>query len=263
MDEAGGGGWLRLMYAYPTNFSEPVIDAFAELTSRGRLLPYLDIPLQHGSSRVLQAMKRNVTREQQEALIRRLRSRVPNMVIRTTFISGFPGESEADHQELLEFVDEMKFEAVGVFEYSHEPGTVAGTMEEDPALAVPPETKARRRNEVMELQQLIAFTAANRIAKKFDEQAPATSGVRMDVLIDEPMRVSAVETAGVTAGGRLYSGRTRAQAPQVDSVTFVQSKNKLVPGELVPCTIVDANGYDLVARPVAELEKKVGLKILR
>ncbi len=160
MDEAGGGGWMRLMYAYPTNFSEQVIDAFAELTSKGRLLPYLDIPLQHGSSRVLKAMKRNVTREQQESLIKRLRSRVPNMAIRTTFISGFPGETEADHHELLEFVDEMKFEAVGVFEYSHEPGTVAGTMEDDPKLAVSPEDKARRRNEVMELQQGIAFAGS-------------------------------------------------------------------------------------------------------
>ena len=263
MDESAGGGWLRLMYAYPTNFSEPVIDAFAELTAKGRLLPYLDIPLQHGSSRVLDAMKRNVTREQQEKLIRRLRSRVPGMAIRTTFISGFPGETESDHQELLEFVDEMKFEALGVFEYSHEPGTVAGTMENDPKLAVAPEVKARRRNEVMELQQRIAFGAARRIADRFDEKAPTTTGVRMDVLIDEPMRLSALETSGVTTGGKLYSGRTRAQAPQIDSVTFVQSKTKLVPGELVQCTIVDSSGYDFVARPVAELEKKVGLKILR
>lgn len=264
MDEAGGGGgWLRLMYAYPTNFSEAVIDAFAELTAKGRLLPYLDIPLQHGSSRVLQAMKRNVTREQQEALIRRLRSRVPGMSIRTTFISGFPGETEADHQELLAFVDEMKFEAVGVFEYSHEPGTVAGTMEDDPKLAVAPEDKARRRNEVMELQQRIAFDAAKAIASRFDETAPTTTGVRMDVIIDEAMRMSAVETSGVTAGGKLYSGRTRSQAPQIDSVTYVQSKHKLVPGEVVQCTIVDSSGYDLVARPVAELEKKFGLTILR
>jgi ribosomal protein S12 methylthiotransferase len=272
MEEAGGGGpgagWLRLMYAYPTNFSQPIVEAFAELTRTGRLLPYLDIPLQHASDRVLNLMRRNVTRHQQEDLMRRLRAAIPKMAIRTTFISGFPGETDDDHKQLLDFIAEMKFENVGVFEYSHEPGTVAATMEKDPALAVPAEIKARRRNEVMELQQRIVFARNEALAAKFNEKKPlnadgSINGVQVDVLIDEPLRTSGTKTTGVTDGGRLYRGRTYAQAPQIDGSTFVQSKEKLAPGELVRCTIVNWDTYDLVARPSAELEKKVALKILK
>jgi ribosomal protein S12 methylthiotransferase len=268
MDDLGNKGWLRLMYAYPTNFSKPIIDAFAHLTRHGRLLPYLDIPLQHASDHVLTAMRRHVTRRQQEDLMNALREAVPGMAIRTTFISGFPGETERDHEELLSFVERMKFEAVGVFEYSHEPGTVAGTMEDDPKLAVPPETKARRRGEIMALQQKIAFAKAAALAGQYDEKRPLgpdghVRGAVFEVLIDELKRTSAVKTSGVSDGGRLYAGRTSFQAPQIDSVTYVQSRDKLAPGELVRCVIVGSDGYDLVARPVGELEKRVGLKILR
>lgn len=265
LDELGSQGWLRLMYAYPSNFSEPIIDAFAALsTKRGaHLLPYIDMPLQHASDRVLSLMRRHVTREQQAGVIRRLRERVPDMTVRTTFISGFPGETEDDHRQLLEFIEEMKFDAVGVFEYSREDGTVAGTMENDPALAVPGEIKARRRNEVMELQQKIAFGRQRAIAAKFDENNPESSGVRMNVLVDEATRTQGRKTSGVSTGGGLYVGRTRAQAPQIDSVTYVQSREKLSPGELVPCVIVASDGYDLVARPIADIERRVGLKILK
>ena len=265
LDDLGSQGWLRLMYAYPSNFSEPIIDAFAALsTKRGsHLLPYIDMPLQHASDRVLSLMRRHVTREQQGGVIRRLRERVPDMTVRTTFISGFPGETEDDHTQLLEFIEEMKFDAVGVFEYSREDGTVAGTMENDPSLAVPAEIKTRRRNEVMELQQKIAFERQRAIAAKFDENNPESSGVRVNVLIDEATRTQGRKTSGVSAGGGLYMGRTRAQAPQIDSVTYVQSREKLSPGELVPCVVVASDGYDLVARPVAEIERRVGLKILK
>ena len=265
LDDLGSQGWLRLMYAYPSNFSEPIIDAFAALsTKRGsHLLPYIDMPLQHASDRVLSLMRRHVTREQQAGVIRRLRERVPDMTVRTTFISGFPGETEDDHTQLLEFIEEMKFDAVGVFEYSREDSTVAGTMENDPALAVPAETKTRRRNEVMELQQKIAFERQRAIAAKFDENNPESSGVRVNVLIDEATRTQGRKTSGVSTGGGLYMGRTRAQAPQIDSVTYVQSREKLSPGELVPCVIVASDGYDLVARPIADIERRVGLKILK
>lgn len=265
LDGLGSQGWLRLMYAYPSNFSEPIIDAFAALSTRpgSHLLPYIDMPLQHASDRVLSLMRRHVTREQQAGVIRRLRERVPDMTVRTTFISGFPGETEDDHRQLLEFIEEMKFDAVGVFEYSREDGTVAGTMENDPALAVPGEIKARRRNEVMELQQKIAFGRQRAIAAKFDENNPESSGVRMNVLVDEATRTQGRKTSGVSTGGGLYVGRTRAQAPQIDSVTYVQSREKLSPGELVPCVIVASDGYDLVARPIADIERRVGLKILK
>jgi ribosomal protein S12 methylthiotransferase len=265
MDEMGSEGWLRLMYAYPSNFSEPIIDAFAELANKrgAHLLPYLDIPLQHASDAVLTLMRRHVSSEQQRGVIRSLREKIPGMSVRTTFISGFPGETEDDHKRLLEFIEEMKFEAVGVFEYSHEAGTVAGTMEDDPALAVPADVKARRRGEVMELQQRLAFARAAERASAFDEKNPLAGGTVMDVVIDRPLKSSGRATAGVSGGGKLYEGRTRFQSPQIDAVTFVQSREKLAAGEVVRCTIVGSDGYDLIARPTAELEKKVGLRILK
>jgi ribosomal protein S12 methylthiotransferase len=185
------------------------------------------------------------------------------MAVRTTFISGFPGETEADHKELLEFIEEMDFEAVGVFEYSQEPGTVAGTMENDPKLAVPAEVKARRREEVMLLQQKLAFAKAARIAANFDEKNPTTTGTRFDVIIDRPLATKGLKTSGVSDKARLYQGRTYFQAPDIDAVTYVHSRNELSPGELTKCVIVASDGYDLIARPVQDLEKRVGLSILR
>jgi ribosomal protein S12 methylthiotransferase len=163
----------------------------------------------------------------------------------------------------MEFVEEIGFDAMGVFEYSHEAGTVAGTMEKDPKLAVPAEIKKRRREELMALQQKIAFEQAAYMAEQFDEKKPTTTGVRLDVLIDGSTATAGRATTGVGKGGGLYRGRTYFQAPQIDAMTFVQSGRKLSPGELVPCTIVGSDGYDLIARPVEELEKKVGLTILK
>jgi ribosomal protein S12 methylthiotransferase len=264
-DEGAGrdAGWVRLMYAYPSNFSDEMIDAFARLCERGPVIPYIDMPLQHASDRVLHAMRRHVTRAQQERVVTRLRERVPNMAVRTTFISGFPGETEDDHRELLDFVGAMKFDNLGVFEYSKEPGTPAGTMEDDPKLAVAQQDKARRKEEIMLLQQSIAFDRNKALAAKFDENDPAGAGVRTNVLIDEPLKAAGRATSGVGKGGSLYRGRTTAQAPMIDGVTFVQSSQKLAPGELVPCVICGWDGYDLVARPIADLEKRHGLKILK
>ena len=266
--ETTGMGWLRLMYAYPTNFSDDIIDAFAELCNTGHLIPYLDIPLQHASDRVLNLMRRNATRKQQEQLILKLKKKIPGFAVRTTFISGFPGETEKDHKQLLEFVKDMDFENVGVFEYSHEEGTVAGTMEQDESLAVAPEDKARRRGEVMELQQKIVFARNQKLADKFDEKTPIdkrgkAKGHQVDVLIDAPLRTTGKKTTGVSEGGRLYQGRTTSQAPQIDGVTYVQSKDKLAAGEVVRCVITGFDNYDLVAKPVSELEKKIGLTILK
>lgn len=259
-NHGGGHGWVRLMYAYPTTFNDAMIDAIAELP---RVVKYIDIPLQHASDRMLTLMRRNVSAAQQRDLILRLRDRVPGMAVRTTFISGFPGETEADHEELLAFVDEIGFEAVGVFEYSREPGTRAGTMDLDESLRVPDEVKARRKGEIMALQQKIAFEQAAFLASQFDEQNPKDSGLRFDVLIDKPMRTEGRATTGVGAGGRLHQGRCYFQAVDIDSVTFVQSKEPLSPGELVRCTVVGSDGYDLIARPCAELEKRVSLSVVR
>ncbi len=263
IDRETGAGWLRLMYAYPSNFSAPIVEAFAELTRRGRLLKYLDIPLQHASDRVLKLMRRHVSSAQQESLIETLREKIPGMAIRTTFISGFPGETEEDHRELVEFVERMEFDALGVFEYSHEPGTVAGTMEDDPAYAVSSADKARRRAEVMEAQQRIAFGQAAYLAEQFDEKNPTAGGVQLDVIIDETLRSSGRRTSGIGDGGRLYRGRAYHQAPQIDSVTYIQSRDSRSPGEVVRCTIVGSDGYDLVARPTTELEKRIGLRVVK
>ncbi len=257
-----GQGWLRLMYAYPTFFSDEIIDAMGEIADRGHLLPYLDIPLQHGSDRVLELMKRNVTSGHQTALCHKLRDRIPGMAIRTTFITGFPGETESDHQELLEFMNEVQFDAVGCFQYSKEPGTVAGTMEDDPSLAVSAEDKQRRYDEIMAVQQEIAFEQAAFLAEQFDFEKPTTTGVQFDVLIDSSTGSEVEPTPGVTEGGKLYKGRTYFQAPQIDASTLVVAKGDVAVGELVRCTIVGSDGYDLIARPISELEKKVSLNLL-
>lgn len=256
---AGGHGWVRLMYAYPSTFNDAMIRAIAELP---HVLKYIDIPLQHASNPMLRAMRRNVTAEHQRDLILRLRDAVPGMAIRTTFITGFPGETEQDHETLMEFVDEMGFDAMGVFEYSREEHTPAGTMELDPKLAVPAEVKARRKAELMELQQNIAFGQAEFLASHYKEGEIGT-GVQFDVLIDKPMASEGLATTGVSRGGRLYQGRCYFQAIDIDAVTFVQSAEPRSPGELVRCTIVGSDGYDLIARPTAELEKRVTLSVLR
>ncbi|GAB5496430.1 MAG: 30S ribosomal protein S12 methylthiotransferase RimO [Phycisphaerales bacterium] len=261
--DAGGHGWVRLMYAYPSNFRDEFIDAFAELSQNGHVLPYIDIPLQHASQRMLEMMRRHVDAEQQLGLMHKLRERVPGIAIRTTFISGFPGETQEDHEQLLAFIDEVGFDAVGVFEYSKEPGTPAGTMEDDPSLAVPAEVKAERKAEIMQLQQDIAFEQADFLASQWDEKNPLESGVQLDILIDRDTGSEVESTTGVSTGGRLYQGRAYHQAPQIDSVTYVQSRQKIAPGELVRCAIVAADGYDLIARPLADLDPTVRLNVLK
>ncbi len=253
--EEAGAGWVRLMYAYPTNFDDRIIDAFAALVDKGRLLPYLDIPLQHGSTRVLELMRRNVTREQQQELCEKMRERIPGMAIRTTFITGFPGETEQDHAEMLDFIDEVGFDAVGCFKYSREPGTRAGTMDGDPSLHVPEDVKQRRYDEIMALQQQIAFDQAEFVADQFDPDNPEETGSRFDVLVDEHTGQSDDE-------GYVYRGRAYFQAPQIDASTYIESKRELSPGELVRCTVVAADGYDLIARPSEELERKVSLPVV-
>ncbi len=238
--------WVRLMYAYPSNFRDEFIDAFAELCATSSLVPYIDIPLQHASGRMLDAMRRHVSAEQQSELIHRLRERIPGLAVRSTFISGFPGETEDDHQQLLAFIEEHAFEALGVFEYSREDGTPAGTMEMDPALAVPAEVKRRRKAEIMTLQQSLAFEQAEFLAEQFDPDAPDDSGLRLDIMIEE-----AIGRGDDNAW--LYRGRAYFQAPQIDAVTIVRSQHGLATGDLTRCVVVSSDGYDLVAVPEAEL----------
>ena len=245
-----GGGWMRLMYAYPTNFTDEMIDAMANLPN---IVKYIDIPLQHMSTPMLERMRRNVTRDQQAELLEKLRDRIPGVAIRTTFITGFPGETQDDHDELLEFIEGFGFDALGVFRYSREAGTPAGTMDEDPALHVPDEVKHEREAEIMTLQQSIAFEDAEFVAEQKSQ---------FDVLIDDEAASDGRATTGVADDAKLYRGRCYHQAPQIDSMTWIASETELKSGELVRCTIVDSDGYDLIARPSEELEKRVRLPIL-
>ncbi len=250
------GAWMRLMYVYPSNFTDEMIDAIASLPN---IVKYIDIPLQHISDRMLSSMRRNITRKQQETLLEKLRERIPGLAIRTTFITGFPGETQADHEELLEFVEGFGFDMMGVFKYSHEDGTPAGTMDEDAALHVPEEIKIEREAELMLAQQTIAFENAAFVAEQRSE---------FDVLIERSseFKVPSTESSRLVGANHSalipqhsalsYTGRCYHQAPQVDSVTHVHSNAKLSPGDLVRCTIVDSDGYDLIAQPTAELGSK-------
>ena len=236
-------GWIRLMYAYPTYFTDEMIEAMAKLP---HVLPYIDIPLQHASDNMLSAMRRNVTADVQSSLLDRIREKIPGVGIRTTMITGFPGETEEDHTALLDFIGHHQFEAMGVFQYSKEAGTVAGTMELDENLRVPDETKQLREEELMLLQQEIAFAKASKAAG---------DGIKHDVLIDAYL--------GETGEGEihLYQCRTKQQAPDVDACTILMAETKQTIGAVIPCTIVDSDGYDMIARPTTELEKVVSLPL--
>ena len=235
-----GGGWIRLMYAYPTDFTDAMIDAIASLP---HVANYIDIPLQHMTDSMLSAMRRRTSREEQWHLLEKLRDRIPGVAIRTTFITGFPGETEKDHEDLLDFIRGFQFDALGVFRYSPEPGTPAATLDQDPNLHVPDDLKLVREQEIMLAQQEIAFDNAQYVAEQRSQ---------FDILIDQP-----AEQANA------YFGRGYHQAPQVDSQTLVHSTQPLKPGDLVRCTIVDADGYDLIARPSGELEPESSLPTMR
>jgi ribosomal protein S12 methylthiotransferase len=231
-----GARWIRLLYVYPSVFTDEMIDAIAECD---KLVKYIDIPLQHINDRMLKAMHRRVTRGQTETLLRKIRDRIPGVEIRTTFISGFPGESESEFEELLDFVRNFGFSAVGVFPYSLEPDTPSGRMKEQLA----PELKQARADAIMEVQQSVAF-----------ERAAGRKGEFLEVLLDQRV-----------ADGQ-YAARHAGQAPEVDSVTYVLAKqerrdpspkqpgNVLPPGDIRPGQFVrvlveGSQEYDFIARP--------------
>jgi ribosomal protein S12 methylthiotransferase len=227
LDEVEGIDWIRILYNYPNHFTDELYETLS--TSR-KILHYLDMPLQHINDRMLRMMNRRHTRSETEAIIDRLRTTVPDLVLRTTFIAGFPGETEAEFEELLAYVRETRFERLGVFPYSFEPDTPAARLPGH----LSQEVKAERCDRIMAAQQEIAF-AFNR----------SLVGRALDVLIDGP----------VSEEKNLWVGRTYADAPDVDGVTYV-SGHGLEPGDLAACTIVGTEGYDLVARADATPPKR-------
>ncbi|WP_438946761.1 30S ribosomal protein S12 methylthiotransferase RimO [Sediminibacterium sp.] len=206
--------WIRLHYAYPSKFPLEILEV---MQRRDNICKYLDMPLQHASNSMLKAMRRNITREEMSELIHEIRSRVPGICLRTTLIAGFPGETEEDVEELKEFLQEHRFDRVGIFSYSHEENTSAYDLEDN----VPAEVKAARAQGIMEVQQEISY-----------EKNQEKVGQIFKVLIDKK------------EAGR-YLGRTEFDSVEVDNEVVIHSKKKLAIGEFVQVKITKAYDYDL------------------
>ncbi|MCA9085226.1 MAG: 30S ribosomal protein S12 methylthiotransferase RimO [Planctomycetaceae bacterium] len=215
MEQVDGIDWIRLMYLYPIHFTDELIDVIA---GSSKILPYLDMPLQHINSAVLKRMQRRVNSEQTRELVSKLRERIPNLVLRTTFITGFPGETDEQFEELRQFVEETRFERMGVFTYSVEPGTPAVKLDGH----LPEDVKEARRDELMALQQQIAF-----------EHADSLIGYELDVLIDDQVE------------DELFVGRSFADAPEIDSNVYVSGRDLQI-GSMVPVEMVRREDYDLI-----------------
>lgn len=212
-----GLSWIRILYCYPEEITDELIQVIKE---EEKICHYLDIPIQHSEDRILRNMGRKTNRAELISLVEKLRSEIPDIVLRTTLITGFPGETEDEFEHMLDFVDEMEFDRLGVFPYSPEEGTKAAEMEDQ----VPDEVKEQRRDAIMELQQEIsAGAAADRI------------GEEMSVLIE-----------GYLYEEDIYIGRTYMDAPKVDGNVFVRSEEEMISGDIVPVRITGANEYDLM-----------------
>ncbi len=223
--------WIRLMYAYPSCFSDDMIKTIAD---SDRVVKYIDMPLQHINDRLLAVMKRRVTRKQIVTLLDKLRKWVPGISIRTTFIAGSPTETEAEHEELLQFVKDFGFEHMGVFPYSAEPGTPMGRIAEQHDDA----TKQRWVEALMLAQQESVF-----------ERNESRVGETIQVMIERTDTAHGRPAVGVRAGAgspHSYVARHQGQAPDIDSCVYVSSKQKLAPGEIVSIKLTDYQAYDLV-----------------
>lgn len=215
LSDVEGIEWIRLHYAFPTGFPLDVLDVIAE---RDNICNYLDMPLQHGSTSMLKHMRRGTTRQKQEELIKIIREKVPGIALRTTLIAGYPGETQEDFDEMLDFVKQSRFERLGIFSYSHEEDTHAYNYDDD----VPQETKQERANTVMEVQEQISYELnQQKIGKTFK------------VLIDRK------------ESGQ-FIGRTEFDSPEVDNEVIVEEKSKhLRLGDFVNVKISDATEFDL------------------
>ncbi len=206
--------WIRLHYAYPSKFPLEILEVMQE---RDNICKYLDMPLQHASNNMLDAMHRNITREEMGVLIQQIREKVPGICLRTTLIAGFPGETENDVEELKAFLQEHRFDRVGIFSYSHEENTSAHSLEDN----IPADVKAERAQSIMEVQQEISY-----------EKNQAKIGQVFKVLIDKK------------EAGR-YLGRTEFDSVEVDNEVVIHSSKKLPIGEFVNVRITKAYDYDL------------------
>jgi ribosomal protein S12 methylthiotransferase len=219
LSDVNGIEWIRLHYAFPAGFPMDVLNVMAERTN---ICNYLDIPLQHASTKMLQLMRRGTTREKTEELLNVIRNKVPGIAIRTTMIAGHPGETEQDFQELLDFVEKSRFDRLGVFTYSHEDNTHAYSMQDD----VPEELKQERMETVMDLQQNISLDLnRQKVGKTFN------------VMVDRKE-------------GGTYVGRTEYDSPEVDNEVIIESKEYLRIGDFVNVKIHSATEFDLTGEVI-------------
>jgi ribosomal protein S12 methylthiotransferase len=215
--------WIRLQYCYPEEITRELIETIKEET---KVCHYLDIPIQHSSNQILKRMGRRTTRESILSQIEMIREILPDVVLRTTFITGFPGETKEDHEQNMEFIDEVEFERLGVFTYSMEEGTPAAKMPDQ----IPEEVKEDRQAEIMELQQEIAF-----------EKSEQMVGRELYVMIE-----------GKVADENAYISRTYMDAPNVDGYLFVQTNEELMTGDFVKVRVTGALEYDLIGELLYE-----------
>lgn len=236
LEQVEGIEWIRLMYFYPMYITDELVSVLA---ASKKIVPYLDMPLQHADDTMLKRMARRVTRSETEALLDKLRANIPNLVMRTTFIAGFPGETDEQFQTLMDFVERHRFERAGVFTYSLEPDTPAANLPDH----VDEATKEARRERLMALQQQIAF-----------EWNESQVGKTLDVILDQP----------VPEEKNVWVGRSYADAPDVDGLVFVtgEKKQRLAAGQIVPVEIVASQGYDLVGVATAGARPSKSLPVL-
>ena len=215
--EIRGIRWIRILYCYPEEIYDELIETIRD---QKKICHYLDIPIQHASDRILKRMGRRTSKQELIDIVGKLRKEIPDIVLRTTLITGFPGETEEDHEELKEFVDEMEFDRLGVFTYSPEENTPAAEMADQ----VPEEVKEERRDELMELQQEISY-----------DRGQDRIGQELLVMIE-----------GKVADESAYIGRTYGDAPKVDGYIFVQTGELLMTGDFAKVRVTGALEYDLI-----------------
>jgi len=215
--------WIRILYCYPEEITPELV---AVIKNEEKICHYLDVPIQHASDKILKRMGRRTNREQLIQKIALLRTEVPDICLRTTLITGFPGETQEDHEILMDFVNEMEFDRLGVFTYSPEENTPAAEMEDQ----IDDEIKIARQSEIMELQQEIAFENADRMI-----------GRTLEVMVE-----------GKVADEDVYIARTYKDAPNVDGFLFFESEYSLMSGDFCKVRVTGTNEYDLLGEMIQE-----------
>ncbi len=234
LSKISGIEWIRLLYCYPEEITDEIIEA---IKNEKKVCHYIDLPIQHSSDAILKRMARKTNQAELRERIAKLRKEIPDITLRTTLITGFPGETEEDFKELYNFVDEMEFDRLGVFTYSAEEGTPAAEMDGQ----VDEEVKIARRNEIMELQQEISA-----------EKAEGRIGKVYEVLVEGTVPVDSVNGEAFASimevnedGKKVYIGRTYMDAPDVDGQVFFEADYEIMSGELVEVEIIASDEYDL------------------